>query len=120
MSSDKSPSRSRSRSRYNKPIGLRKTFRRNSEPKMYYVYGENSARKLLSSKGRIIKVGDAITYLPDNQMGEEVYKVILKDGKKDLQLIDNYDMKMERLYEDEVSHSRGGKKVNKRKTPKKK
>ena len=39
-----------------------------------------------------IKVGDTISYIPNNQQGYQKYKVILGDeGEKSLKLIDSYD-----------------------------
>ena len=64
-----------------------------------------------------IKIGDTIEYISNNQEGYEKYEVVLKNGKKDLQLIATYD-DME-LSDMELSDMEGGKKrTNKKRTNK--
>ena len=76
------------------------------EPGNVYEYLEENQEK--------INVGDTVEYVSNNQMGWEMYDVVLnKDGKKELKLKSNYDSLME---EGEKS---GGKK-KRRKTSNKK
>jgi hypothetical protein len=61
-------------------------------PKNYNVYeGSGTVFSELNSNNKI-NDGDTITYQTNNQMGYEKYKVIVnKEGKKSLELIDDYD-----------------------------
>ena len=56
----------------------------------YYVYEPNSVDEELQTNQNI-KVNDTIEYISNNQEGYEKYKVVLIDGKKDLELIDSFD-----------------------------
>ena len=59
-----------------------------------------------------VNPGDTITIDSYNQKGMKKYEVIInKNGKKDLKMIDSYDMYMDRLDNESMS---GGKKRNKK------
>uniref|UniRef100_A0A6C0DS68 Uncharacterized protein n=1 Tax=viral metagenome TaxID=1070528 RepID=A0A6C0DS68_9ZZZZ len=88
----------------------------------YSVYeGEGkSVQSELETNDKIV-VGDTISYLTNNQMGYESYRVVLDDnGNKALKLIDSYDHQMGVIdYDDDDDEQNGGKKKAK-KTNKKK
>ena len=78
----------------------------------YKVYEGSSVDDELENNSNI-KIGDTIEYISNNQEGYEKYEVVLKNGKKDLQLIATYD-------DMELSDMEGGKKrTNKKQTNKK-
>ena len=56
----------------------------------YRVYEGSSVDDELEKNDQI-KVNDTIEYITNNQEGYEKYKVVLVNGKKDLELISSYD-----------------------------
>ena len=56
----------------------------------YIVYEPDSVDDELENNKQI-KVNDTIEYISNNQEGYEKYKVVFKNGKKDLELISTYD-----------------------------
>ena len=56
----------------------------------YKVYEGSSVDDELENNDKI-KVNDTIEYITNNQEGYEKYKVVLVNGKKDLELISTYD-----------------------------
>lgn len=62
----------------------------------------NSVYKQLRKS--VVKVGDTIEFVPNNQQGYEKYEVIRGEtGKKALKLINSYDMQMAAESDEEVS-----------------
>ena len=77
----------------------------------YKVYEGSSVDDELENNDKI-KVNDTIEYITNNQEGYEKYKVVLVNGKKDLELISTYDD----LSDDEMDYDyMGGKKRTNRK-----
>ena len=61
---------------------------------LYTVYTNAEAHQLLKNNSNV-KADDKIEVLPDNQMGYELFKVILDDkGEKQLKIIDSYDIQL--------------------------
>jgi hypothetical protein len=60
-----------------------------------YEDDPRSFDEIINDPAEKINVGDEIDYIPNNQMGQEKYEVILdengKNGKKKLKLIKSYD-----------------------------
>jgi len=57
--------------------------------------GNGTVYEELESNPDIV-VGDTIEYITNNQEGYQKFEVVMKDGEKGLNLIDDYDMQMER------------------------
>jgi hypothetical protein len=79
----------------------------------WIVREPSSVDQYLEKNQDKIAVGDTIEYISNNQQGWMKYKVVEEDGKKILNLIDSYDMLMERVEHGEF-YNNGGKKQAKR------
>jgi len=66
-----------------------------------HIVGEGGGRSVWSEleTNEDIEVGDTIEYVSNNQMGWMKYKVIYKNLKRDLKLIDSYEMRESNLFE---------------------
>jgi hypothetical protein len=85
----------------------------------YTVYESdgNTVLKELETNDKI-NVGDTIEYISNNQLGYEKYRVIDKDGKKDIELIADYDGEYEGGKRKNHKHKSHKRKSHKRKSHK--
>ena len=58
---------------------------------VFYVFEGENSREKIDEYLKMGKVNDEIHYLTNNQLGVEYYRIVEKNGKKEIVMYANYD-----------------------------